>query len=186
MVMLQVDSKRVTQQISFFSPPGTPLAKFFEEHQLELEEATRSSQEMLSEAARIHQGGSMLREHDLHLLFGNDPGLCAKLPLNTLRKQHTEETAQGHPPKPKKPVGVMVKDEIEVYIAELTWIFSKKKNMKARDFRKWPLYSKEGHLLEAATSLDEWDESVEVILPRQYYKGPHKGRVASGVDNSDY
>ena len=29
MVMLQVDSKRVTQQISFFSPPGTPLAKFF-------------------------------------------------------------------------------------------------------------------------------------------------------------
>ena len=129
----------------------------------------------------------MLREHDLHLLFGNDPGLCAKLPLNTLRKQHTEETAQGHPPKPKKPVGVMVKDEIEVYIAELlTWIFSKKKNMKARDFRKWPLYSKEGHLLEAATSLDEWDESVEVILPRQYYKGPHKGSVASGVDNIDY
>ena len=173
---MQVDSKRVMHKIVLQAPPGTPLQEFFLKHQVELENATRRTQELISEAVRIKKSGGDLCDNDLHLLFGNDPGQGADLPLNSLGKTKPLQGDTGRPPKPKKLLGMMVLEEIQDYLKVLlTWIFSKKKGLKARQYRKWPLYSKEGVLLEAATALEEWDEQLEAILPRQYYRGPHKG-----------
>ena len=173
-----MDTKRVLQGVHVFAPPGTPLEAFFKENAEDLNEAVQRTQELMAEGARIYKKKGEMGHSDIAKLFGTGQDYIDLPPSIHLGKKATEQqTTQGtqKPPKPRIPVGEMVLDEAQRYLADLLgWIFEKRKGLKPRQFRKWPLF-KDGVLVEEATKLDEWDDELEEICPRNFYKGPHKG-----------
>ena len=171
-----MDPKRVFQGMKIWAPPGTPLEAFFKQNKLELKEAVRSTQEMLAEGARIFKQKGEMAHSDLAELFGTGEDYLALPAIKLGKKPLVPKIGDDQkPPLPKIPVGAMIQEDAQDYLRDLlTWIFETKKGLKPRQYRKWPLY-KDGALLEEATKLDEWDEELEEICPRNFYKGPHKG-----------
>ena len=137
--------------------------------------AAEETQQMLAEAARVVHNRGELGFNFLSEMFKSDPNYKQQ-PLLTFGKSGPPiKEKLSRPPVPSKPVTIIIQTELQDYLKLLLgWIFEDKMGLKKSKYRNWPLFRE--HFLESeATHFEEWDMEVEEVLPRQVYKGPHKG-----------